>query len=39
MEMSIIARTFTFRLEHRVYFTRGVLNASNSLLQTILAEP
>lgn len=37
--MSTIVRTFSVQFEHRVHFTRGVFNASNSLLQTILADP
>jgi hypothetical protein len=37
--MPSIVRTFSVRFEHRAQFTRGVFNASNSLLQTILAEP
>ena len=34
-----IVRTFSVQFEHRVHFTRGVFNASNSLLQTLLADP
>ncbi|HEX4122993.1 MAG TPA: 3-dehydroquinate synthase [Verrucomicrobiae bacterium] len=37
--MSGIVRTFSVQFEHRVHFTRGVFNASNSLLQTVLADP
>jgi 3-dehydroquinate synthase len=36
--MSTIARTFSVQFEHRVHFTRGVFNASNSLLQRVLAD-
>jgi 3-dehydroquinate synthase len=37
--MPAIVRTFSVQFEHRVHFTRGVFNASNSLLQTILPDP
>jgi 3-dehydroquinate synthase len=37
--MPAIVRAFSVQFEHRVHFTRGVFNASNSLLQTILADP
>jgi 3-dehydroquinate synthase len=37
--MPAIVRGFSVQFEHRVHFTRGVFNPSNSLLQTILAEP
>jgi len=36
--MSSIARTIRVQFDHRVYFTRGLFNPSNSLLQTILAQ-
>ncbi len=39
MEMSSITRAIHVRFEHRVYFTRGIFNCANSLLQSILAEP
>jgi 3-dehydroquinate synthase len=37
--MESIKRTIPVSFEHRVYFTRGVFNVSNSLLQSLLAEP
>lgn len=37
--MASIHRTIQVEFAHRVYFTRGVFNASNSLLQTILVRP
>jgi 3-dehydroquinate synthase len=37
--MPSIVRTFSVQFEHRVHFTRGVFNPSNSLLQTILSDP
>jgi len=37
--MPSIVRTFSVEFELRVHFTRGVFNASNSLLQTILPDP
>jgi 3-dehydroquinate synthase len=37
--MTAINRTIRVQFDHRVYFTRGVFNASNSLLQTILVTP
>jgi 3-dehydroquinate synthase len=37
--MSLIRRTITVNFEHRVYFTRGVFNVSNPLLQSVLADP
>jgi len=37
--MSIIARTIHVQFEHRVHFTRGLFGPSNSLLQTVLAQP
>ena len=37
--MTSINRTIRVQFDHRVYFTRGVFNASNSLLQTILVTP
>jgi 3-dehydroquinate synthase len=37
--MVSIVRTFSVQFEHRVHFTRGVFNASNSLLQSILPDP
>jgi 3-dehydroquinate synthase len=39
MDKSSITRAIHVRFDHRVYFTRGVFNTSNSLLQTLLAEP
>lgn len=39
MEMSSITRAIHVRFEHRVYFTRGIFNCANSLLQSILAKP
>src|SRR5665213_200683 len=39
VNMPSIVRTFSIQFQHRVLFTRGVFNASNSLLQTILPEP
>ncbi|MGD0814356.1 MAG: 3-dehydroquinate synthase [Verrucomicrobiota bacterium] len=37
--MGSIKRTISVSFEHRVYFTRGVFGVSNSLLQSVLAEP
>jgi len=37
--MSTIARKIQVEFDHRVYFTRGLWAPSNSLLQTLLAEP
>jgi 3-dehydroquinate synthase len=37
--MATIARTIRVEFEHRVYFTCGLFSPSNSLLQTILAQP
>ncbi len=37
--MPAIVRAFSVRFEHRVHFTRGVFNVSNSLLQTVLSNP
>jgi 3-dehydroquinate synthase len=37
--MSTIARTFGVQFDHRVHFTRGLFAPSNSLLQTVLAQP
>jgi 3-dehydroquinate synthase len=37
--MQTIARTIRVEFDHRVYFTRGLFAPSNSLLQTVLAEP
>src|ERR1700677_2521353 len=37
--MTAINRTIRVQFDHRVYFTRGVFHASNSLLQTILVTP
>jgi 3-dehydroquinate synthase len=37
--MSSIKRTIAVSFEHRVYFTCGVFGVSNSLLQSILADP
>jgi 3-dehydroquinate synthase len=37
--MSSIKRTISVSFEHRVYFTRAVFGLSNSLLQSVLAEP
>ena len=39
MLMSTIARKIQVEFDHRVYFTRGLWAPSNSLLQTLLAEP
>jgi 3-dehydroquinate synthase len=37
--MSTIARTFRVQFVHRVHFTRRLFAPSNSLLQTLLAQP
>ncbi len=37
--MATIARTIRVQFEHRVHFTRGLFAPSNSLLQTVLAQP
>jgi 3-dehydroquinate synthase len=37
--MSTIARTIRVQFDHRVHFTRGLFAPSNSLLQTLLAQP
>jgi len=37
--MPAIARTIRVQFDHRVHFTRGVFAPSNSLLQTLLAQP
>jgi 3-dehydroquinate synthase len=37
--MSTIARTIRVQFDHRVHFTRGLFSPSNSLLQTLLAQP
>ena len=37
--MSSIQRTISVKFELRVYFTRAVFGASNSLLQSLLVEP
>jgi 3-dehydroquinate synthase len=37
--MQTIARTIRVEFDHRIYFTRGLFAPSNSLLQTVLAEP
>jgi 3-dehydroquinate synthase len=37
--MSSIRRTIAVSFEHRVYFTRGVFGLSNSLLESVLADP
>jgi 3-dehydroquinate synthase len=37
--MQTIARTIRVQFEHRVHFTRGLFAPSNSLLQTVLAQP
>jgi 3-dehydroquinate synthase len=37
--MSTIARTIRVEFDHRVHFTRGLFAPSNSLLQTLLAQP
>jgi 3-dehydroquinate synthase len=37
--MSTIARTIRVQFDHRVHFTRGLFAPSNSLLQTVLAQP
>src|SRR5580700_6241521 len=37
--MPTIARTIRVQFEHRVHFTRGLFTPSNSLLQTVLAQP
>jgi 3-dehydroquinate synthase len=37
--MESIKRTISVSFEHRVYFTRGVFGLSNSLLQSVLADP
>src|SRR5271170_1575699 len=37
--MSSIKRTISVSFEHRVYFTRAVFGAANSLLQSVLADP
>ena len=37
--MSTIARTIGVQFDHRVHFTRGLFAPSNSLLQTVLAQP
>jgi len=37
--MSTIARSIRVQFDHRVHFTRGVFARSNSLLQTLLAQP
>ncbi len=37
--MPTIARTIRVQFEHRVHFTRGLFAPSNSLLQTLLAQP
>jgi 3-dehydroquinate synthase len=37
--MSAIARTIRVQFDHRVHFTRGLFAPSNSLLQTLLAQP
>jgi 3-dehydroquinate synthase len=37
--MPAIARTIRVQFEHRVHFTRGLFAPSNSLLQTLLAQP
>lgn len=39
MKMSPIKRTISVSFEHRVYFTRAVFGAANSLLQSVMAEP
>jgi 3-dehydroquinate synthase len=36
--MPAIVRTFGVQFEHRVHFTRGVFNASNSLLQSVMSD-
>jgi 3-dehydroquinate synthase len=37
--MATIARTIRVQFDHRVHFTRGLFAPSNSLLQTLLAQP
>jgi 3-dehydroquinate synthase len=37
--MSTIARKIRVEFEHRVHFTRSLFSPSNSLLQTLLAQP
>jgi 3-dehydroquinate synthase len=37
--MQTIARAIRVQFDHRVYFTRGLFAPSNSLLQTLLAQP
>jgi len=37
--MSNITRTIRVEFEHRVHFTRGLFAPTNSLLQTLLAQP
>jgi 3-dehydroquinate synthase len=37
--MQTIARTIRVQFDHRVHFTRGLFAPSNSLLQTLLAQP
>jgi 3-dehydroquinate synthase len=37
--MSSINRTISVSYEHRVFFTRGVFRLSNSMLQSVMAEP
>jgi 3-dehydroquinate synthase len=37
--MQTIARAIRVQFDHRVYFTRGLFVPSNSLLQTVLAQP
>ncbi len=37
--MSLIERVITVSYRHRVYFTRGVFDAANSLLQGLLVAP
>jgi 3-dehydroquinate synthase len=37
--MQTIARTIRVEFNHRVHFTRGLFAPSNSLLQTLLAQP
>jgi 3-dehydroquinate synthase len=37
--MSTISRKIQVEFDHRVYFTRGLFAPSNSLLQTLLAQP
>jgi 3-dehydroquinate synthase len=39
MLMSTIAKTIRVQFDHRVHFTRGLFTPSNSLLQTLLAQP